>query len=84
MPRRVKRWRARDYCFLVLFSFNSNSLQLQNLSRVRSKTKAGRGEQMHLLVMMQAFDVILCKKLALRRLLGAIVLHALGEILSAV
>ena len=36
----------------------------------------------HLLVVMQALDIILSHKLTLRRLLRSLVLHALGEILG--
>jgi hypothetical protein len=46
----------------------------------RSTTSLART---NLLVMMQTLDVVLGQQLALRRLLGAIVLHALGKILHA-
>ncbi len=48
-----------------------------------AETKAVQGELTYLLVVMQAFDIVLGQELALRRLLCAIVLHALGKILSS-
>ena len=49
---------------------------------VRFESKSINAAHAHLLMVMQALHVILSRELALRRLLGALVLHALGEILA--
>ena len=48
------------------------------------ESKAMNAADTHLLVVMQALDIIFSHKLTLRRLLRALVLHALGEILGII